>query len=106
LSKQSEKVVSSEVLGPTGSAWPHLDALLAAGGHVTLGHVEPFEGVAIAANTREVFAVLRRLPEERADKLIQRLEAALSNAARGGERVNEVGPAFGLARPSVRKRRG
>ena len=95
----------SEVANVVGLEWRHIDALLEAGGHVTLGHVEPFEGVAIAANTKEVFAVLKRGSGEGAAQLLERLEQALSSAARGGERVNEVGAAFGLQRPSVKKRR-
>jgi hypothetical protein len=86
--------------------WVHLTSLLDAGGHVTLGRMEPIECAAIAANGREVFAVLRRRPDESAASLMERLEAALESRAHGGELVNEVGsPVVVAARPSVRRHR-
>ena len=85
----------------TASDWPQLTALIEAGGHVTFGRVEPMEGVAIAANPREVLAVLRRRPQESVTQLLARLEDALAGIARGGAPVNEVGNEFVLSMPSA-----
>ena len=89
--------------GAAAPRWAHVTALLDAGGHVTLGRVEPIAGVAIAANPREVIAVLRRRPGESAAQLMQRLEDALAGVSRGGAPVNEVGNQFVLSLPSVGK---
>jgi hypothetical protein len=85
--------------------WPHLTAMVDAGGHVTLGRVAPMEGVAVVASEREVFAVLKRKPQESLPQLMQRLEEALARATYSGEAVNEVGLEFVLERPSARRRR-
>jgi hypothetical protein len=84
--------------------WPQVTALLDAGGHVTLGRVEPMEGVAVAANGREVVAVLRRRSKESAADLMQRLEDALAAVAQGGAAVNEVGNDWVVSRPSASDR--
>ena len=84
--------------------WPQLTALLDAGGHVTLGRVEPMEGVAIAADRGEVRAVLRRRSKESAADLMQRLEDALACVAQGGAAVNEVGNDWVVSRPSASDR--
>lgn len=41
-------------------AWTHLTALLDRGGHVTLGRMDPFDGVAVAADAQRVLASLLR----------------------------------------------
>jgi hypothetical protein len=46
--EKASTALQSEVSNPMRWAWPHLSALIEAGGHVTVGDVEPFEGVAIA----------------------------------------------------------
>jgi len=80
----------------TDSSWLHLTERMDVGGHVTLGRAEPFEGVAIAANAREVFALLRRCPGERAAQIMERLEDALATGAQGAEPTNEIGSAFSV----------
>ena len=86
-------------------SWSQLAAFIEAGGHITIGRVAPIEGVAIAANDAQVFAVLKRGEQESLPALLGRLEAALMQATYSGEPVNEVGPEFVLERPGVRRRR-
>ena len=65
-------------------SWPHITALIDAGGHVTIGKVEPFESVAVAASERKIFATLVRRKGESAADLMQRLEVALDEGACAG----------------------
>ena len=85
--------------------YSQLTTFIEAGGHITIGRVAPIEGVAIAANDTQVFAVLKRREQESLLELLGRLEAALLQATYSGEPVNEVGPEFVLEQPSVRRRR-
>jgi hypothetical protein len=85
---------------------PHITALLDGGGHVTLGCVEPFHNIAIAATERKVFASLKPNKGESAADLMQRLDDALNHAAHGGAPINEIsGGHFVMSRPSAGKRR-
>src|SRR5258708_4499820 len=86
------KLISTEPMNSTnaikidpasnwGRSLPHITALLHAGGHVTLGRVEEIDDVAVAANDRKVFATLKRLKDETAADLMQRLDDGLNHAA-------------------------
>jgi hypothetical protein len=86
--------------------WTHIDALMKAGGQITLGRMAPLDGVAIAADDHNLYAVLRRRPEESFTALLQRLDQALGIAQSGGARVNEIDDKrYVLRPPSTRKRR-
>lgn len=86
--------------------WTHLTALLDRGGHVTLGRVDPFDGVAVAADARRVLASLLRREGESAVALMARLEATLQRAAAGDVPAQEINEAhFGLRRPTARRRK-
>jgi hypothetical protein len=87
-------------------SWPHITALLDAGGHVTLGCVEPVNDVAIAATAHKVLASLKRNKGENAADLVQRLGDALNHAAHGGDTINEInGGRFAMTRPRAKQRR-
>jgi hypothetical protein len=91
------------VLTKSERSWPHITALIEAGGHVTIGKIEPFEGVAVAAGGRKVFATLVRRERESAAALMQRLETALDERACRGVVTNEIeGGEFVLVGPSAR----
>src|SRR3954468_2830895 len=86
--------------------WTHIDALMNAGGQITLGRMAPLDGVAVAADDRDIYAVLRRRPEETVGALLQRLDQAIANAQNGGARTNEIDDSrYALRMPSTRKRR-
>jgi len=90
----------------TDMLWTHIDALMKAGGQITLGRMAPLEGVAVAVDDRDIYAVLRRRPEESFNTLLERLDRAIGKAQRGGPRTNEVDDKrYVLRPPSTRKRR-
>jgi hypothetical protein len=70
----SENSTDSEV------QWTHIDALMKAGGQITLGRMAPLDGVAVAADDKDIYAVLRRRPEETVAALLQRLDQAIGSA--------------------------
>lgn len=86
--------------------WTHIDALMKAGGQITLGRMAPLDGVAVAADDHNLYAVLRRKPEETFTELLNRLDEAVAIAKNGGPRANEVDDKrYVLRPPSTRKRR-
>jgi hypothetical protein len=86
--------------------WTHIDALMKAGGQITLGRMAPLDGVAVAADEHNLYAVLRRRPDESFTALLQRLNQALGAALSGGTRTNEIDDKrYVLRPPSTRKRR-
>jgi hypothetical protein len=88
------------------SQWTHIDALMKAGGQITLGRMAPLDGVAVAADDHNLYAVLRRKPEETFTELLNRLDEAVAIAKKGGPRANEVDDKrYVLRPPSTRKRR-
>ena len=90
----------------TDMQWTHIDALMKAGGQITLGRMAPLDGVAVAADDRDIYAVLRRRPEESFTALLQRLDQAIGAAQSGGPRTNEIDDKrYVLRPPSTRKRR-
>jgi hypothetical protein len=86
--------------------WTHIDALIKAGGQITLGRMAPLEGVAVAADDKDIYAVLRRRPAETVTALLQRLDYAIGAAQNGGARTNEIDDSrYAIKMPSTRKRR-
>ena len=86
--------------------WSHIDALMKAGGQITLGRMAPLEGVAVAVDDGDIYAVLRRRPQESFTALLERLDQAIGVAQSGGPRTNEVDDKrYVLKPPSTRKRR-
>ena len=89
----------------TDTQWSHIDALMKAGGQITLGRMAPLDGVAVAVSDQDIYAVLKRRPEESFDALLQRLDQAIGEAQRGGPRTNEIDDKrYVLRPPSTRKR--
>jgi len=90
----------------TGTRWAHIDALMKAGGQITLGRMAPLDGVAVAADDHDIYAVLRRKPAESFESLLQRLDQAIETAQAGGPRTNEIDDKrYVLRPPSTRKSR-
>lgn len=90
----------------TDMQWTNIDALMKAGGQITLGRMAPLDGVAVAAADHDIYAVLRRGPEESFTALLQRLDVAIGVALSGGPRANEIDDKrYVLKPPSTRKRR-
>ena len=86
--------------------WTHLDALVKAGGQITLGRMAPLDGVAVAADDHNLYAVLRRKPEETFAEFLKRLDEAVAVAQSGGPRANEIDDKrYVLRPPSTRRRR-
>lgn len=86
--------------------WAHIDALMKAGGQITLGRMAPLDGVAVAVVENDIYAILRRKPEESFSSLLHRLDQAIGVAQGGGPRTNEVDDKrYVLKPPSTRKRR-
>jgi hypothetical protein len=86
--------------------WTNIDALMKAGGQITLGRMAPLDGVAVAADERDIYAVLRRRPDETVGTLLQRLDQAIGSAQNGGARTNEIDDSrYALRMPSTRKRK-
>jgi hypothetical protein len=86
--------------------WVHIDALMKAGGQITLGRMAPLDGVAVASDDRNLYAALRRRPNETVSALLQRLDQAIGLAQSGGVRTNEINDSrYVLKQPSTRKGR-
>lgn len=96
----------SESPKKTEVQWIHIDALMKAGGQITLGRMAPLDGVAVAADDHNLYAALRRRPDETFTALLQRLDQAIGVAQAGGSRANEINDSrYVLKPPSTRKRR-
>ena len=86
--------------------WGHIDALMKAGGQITLGRMAPLDGVAVAGDDGNLYAALRRRPNETVTELLQRLDHAVGLAQHKGVRTNEIDDGrYMLKPPSTRKRR-
>jgi hypothetical protein len=87
--------------------WPHIAALLdSPEGHITLGHMPPIEGAAIAVDRQTLLVSLVRRPNESFAELLQRLDEAIGKAVHEGTVTNEInGGRFRLAPPGIRKKR-
>jgi hypothetical protein len=90
----------------TEAQWAHIDALMKSGGQITLGRMAPLDGVAVAGDDRNLYAALRRRPDETLTALLQRLNDAIGLAQNKGVRTNEIDDGrYVLKQPSTRKRR-
>lgn len=90
---------------PTDS-WSHITALIARGGHITFGRIDPIDAAAVAADEHTMLAALVRRPDESVPQLLARLNDAIGQAVIRGIVTNEVnGGKFTLARTHVRKKR-
>jgi hypothetical protein len=106
INTTSEVIASmSEDTKQTDTLWTHIDALMKAGGQITLGRMAPLDGVAVAADDHDIYAVLRRKPEESLASLLQRLDQAIQTAKAGGPHINEIDDKrYVLKPPSTRRR--
>ena len=97
--------MSESTKGNEGS-WAHIDALMRAGGQITLGRMAPLDGVAVAGDEHNLYAALRRRPDETVTALLHRLDQAIGLAQSGGARTNEINDRrYVLKQPSTRKRK-
>jgi hypothetical protein len=87
--------------------WPHIGALLdSPEGHITLGHMPPIEGAAIAVDHQGLLVSLVRRPGESFVELLRRLDDAIGKAVHEGTVTNEInGGRFRLAPSGIRKKR-
>jgi len=86
--------------------WDHIDTLIKTGGQITLGRMSPLDGVAVAADQENIYAVLQRRPEETVTALLQRLDQALGIAQSGNARTNEIDESrYTLRLPGTRRKR-
>ncbi len=87
--------------------WPHIAALLdSPEGHITLGHMPPIDGAAIAVDHQALLVSLVRRPNESFPELLQRLDEAIGKAVHEGTVTNEInGGRFRLAPSGIRKKR-
>ena len=94
----------SESIKENHGSWVYIDALMKAGGQITLGRMAPLDGV--AGDEHNLYAALRRRPDETVTALLQRLDQAIGLAQSGGARTNEINDSrYVLKPPSTRKRR-
>lgn len=68
----------------------HIEALIADGGAITLGPLEPYECVATAADHSNAMAMLVRRDGETLVALLKRLDKAIKLAYENGEYIDEV----------------
>jgi hypothetical protein len=89
----------------TGSL-PHVTGLILSGGNITIGRVEPLDGIAVAADAATVLATLVRPEDETVEELLRRLDAAVGQAVQSGAAVNEIkGAELLISAPTAHKRR-
>src|SRR5258708_25134765 len=59
---------------------PHVTGLILNGGNITIGRVEPLDGIAVAADALRVLATLVRREDATIEELLPRLDAAIGQA--------------------------
>lgn len=97
--------VSDSMSDEKRAKWTHIDALMKAGGQITLGRVAPLDGIALAGDGKDLYAALRRRSDESVDELLQRLDRVI-DLAKKGTHTNEINDGrYVLKPPSTRKRR-
>lgn len=72
------------------SAWPHIEALIHAGGQILIGTLAPIESAAVAHDGKKTLAMLRRRSGEALPDLLARLDLAIATAKSTGSRVDEI----------------
>lgn len=70
--------------------YPHLEAVIAAGGQIMIGTVRPIRNAAVAHDGKKTLAMLRKRPHEPLAELLLRLDAAIASAHATGQRVDEI----------------
>jgi hypothetical protein len=92
-------------VAPPPVRWPHINALLASAGHITIGHIAPIKGAAIAASEHALLATVVSRLNEPFEALLERLDRAVGQALNEGVYTNEIeGGHFMLATPEALKR--
>ncbi len=81
--------------------YPHITALISAGGQVMIGTVAPIPGAAIAHDGKKTLVMIKRTDAESATDLITRLDAAIALSRSTGLRVDDVNTPHSDTRYSV-----
>jgi hypothetical protein len=85
---------------------PHMTGLILNGGNITIGRVEPLDGIAVAADASRVLATLVRREAETIEELLRRLDTAVGQAISTRSVVSDLGDTqMVLSTPSARPRR-
>ena len=88
--KPGRPAAASGVTGEPAGPLAHIEALLDDGGQIMLGTVKPIVGAAVAHDGKHTLAMLKRIPGESVDQLLQRLDDAVRIATVTGVRVDEI----------------
>jgi hypothetical protein len=72
------------------SKYTHITAVMDAGGQIMLGTVKPLAHAAVAHDGKKTLAMLRQRPEEPVEELLERLDQAIAEARKSGQRVDEI----------------
>jgi hypothetical protein len=70
--------------------WPALQELIDNEGQVTLGYVDPIPCVAVASNSHDMLAALKRKRGESLIDLLNRLDTAVALSEEDGSTVDEI----------------
>src|SRR4051794_3396529 len=86
-SASSGRVTASST---ASSPWPHIEALVARKGHITVGRIAPLECAAVASDHHRMLAALVRREGESFLKLMQRLDEAIQKALHEHRFTDEI----------------
>jgi hypothetical protein len=76
---------------PDITSWPHLQDLIDSDGTINIGHVAPLTTcTAIAAQGRQVYAMLAVAEDETLTSLLDRLDTAVEKALEDGVYTDEI----------------
>ena len=70
--------------------YANIEAVIAGGGQIMIGTVQPIRGAAVAHDGHKTLAMLRIRPQEPLADLLLRLDAAIASANSSGQRVDEI----------------
>jgi hypothetical protein len=70
--------------------YAHIAAVIDAGGQIMLGTVKPLANAAVAHDGKKTLAMLRQRPKEPVEGLLGRLDLAIAEARKSGQRVDEI----------------
>lgn len=76
--------------GNRPARFQNIDALVKAGGEITIGKIGPVRCGATAADEDQSLAILVRRPGESLEELLDRLDGAIVNAWDEGEYIDEI----------------
>lgn len=71
---------------------PHIEALIEAEGHITLGYLSAVGHVAVASDEHQALAMLRRRTGESLGELLRRLDTAVYDATEHQVFADEINP--------------